>query len=219
MQTSIDQLTLQIKSLNFMNKKTKKKINKSIKYLIVIALVAFISYWGQGNEYIQEGLDQLRNKLNIELSTNDKEDIDHTEEVTANKRLTGKIIKVIDGDTVTLLDNNGKKRKIRLDGIDCPETGQEYGEEATRYVEKIAMSKCVCVEIKGTDIYNRTLGIIYVDDLNINEQLLTKGLAWVYKYNKDPAYHQLERKAREKKKNIWSNPNSVDPSTWRKNKK
>lgn len=199
-----------------MDKKTTKKLKKQLKYFVIIVLVAFITYWGQGNEYVREGLKMLQTKLESQLSPVEEEK--RPEEVTASKRLTGKIIKVADGDTVTLLDNNGKKRKIRLDGIDCPEIGQDYGDEARVYVEKVAMNRFVSVEIIGIDQYERILGVIYIDDLNLNEKLLTTGLAWVYKYNKNTAYHELEKQARNKKVNIWSNPNSIDPHTWRKTK-
>ncbi len=200
-----------------MDKKTIKKLKRQFKYLVIIALVAFITYWGQGNEYVREGLAMLKTELESRLTP--VENKKSTEDITANKRLTGKIVRVADGDTVTLLDNNGKKRKIRLDGIDCPEIGQEHGDEAREYVEKLTMNKYASVAIIGIDQYDRILGVLYIDDMNVNENLLTTGLAWVYKYNKNTAYHALEKKAREKKINIWSNPNSIDPHTWRKTEK
>ena len=196
----------------------RKKYKTRIKYLLILLLIGFILYFGAGNEYLDKGLSILESRIKSDNVT--ELPVEDTQTSTiSGKKISGKITKVSDGDTVILTDNNGKKRRIRLNGIDCPEIGQEYGAEARKYVEKIALGKYTSVEIVGKDQYKRILGILYVDGINVNEALLKDGLAWVYKYNKDPKYEQLAKQAQAIKLNIWSNPNAIDPYIWRKTEK
>ncbi|MFT3994838.1 MAG: thermonuclease family protein [Dysgonomonas sp.] len=133
--------------------------------------------------------------------------------------LTGKIVKVQDGDTVTLLDNNNTQHKIRLHGIDAPETGQPYGNKSKEHLSGLIADKNVTVDVKGKDQYKRILGVIYLGDTNINAEMIRSGYAWSYKYSKDKYYIKLQEKAKEQKKGLWKDKNAVDPWQWRKNKK
>lgn len=141
--------------------------------------------------------------------------INKTEDA-ANEKLFGKIVKVSDGDTVILLDSNKQQHKIRLNGIDSPERGQDYGTKATEFTRNLCAGKYVKVEIIGYDQYKRVLGVVYVDDINVNEALLKEGLAWRYKHNDSEHYRTLESEARKKKLNIWSMKNPVAPWDFRK---
>lgn len=137
------------------------------------------------------------------------------------KTLKGKIVRVSDGDTVVLLDSNNVQHKVRLDGIDCPEKGQPFGTKATNFVKEITRnSGIVTVEWDKKDRYGRILGYLYVDSINVNKELLKNGLAWHYKhFNKDEELAKLEREAKDKKLNIWSNKNPIEPYQWRKGKR
>ena len=141
--------------------------------------------------------------------------------ILSSAQLKGKVVKITDGDSVTLLDEDNTQHKIRLWGIDCPERGQDYGTKATNHTKELCAGKYVTVQIKGTDQYKRTLGIIIVDGtgVNVNESLLSNGLAWMYRYTKDKNYQSLENEARKKNINIWSMKNPIEPYHFRKNKK
>ncbi len=133
----------------------------------------------------------------------------------------GQIVRVSDGDTVVLLDEDKTQHRVRLDGIDCPESKQAYGTKATLYVrEKLGKGK-VSVYYNKKDRYGRLLGILVNSKgENINELLLVNGLAWHYKqYNKNPLYAQLEEEARAKQLNIWSEKNPIEPHEFRKMKR
>lgn len=137
-----------------------------------------------------------------------------------SKTLTGKIVRVSDGDTVVLLDSNNKQHRIRLDGIDCPEKGQPYGKVATDFVKDLIAGKYVKVEWTQMDQYNRILGFVYIGDTNVNKELLKAGLAWHYKFfNDDTELANLEKIAKQKKLNIWSQKNPIEPYQWRKTHK
>lgn len=138
---------------------------------------------------------------------------------TLSAQLTGKIVRVSDGDTVVLLDSTNIQHKIRLDGIDCPERTQDYGTKATDFTKNLCAGKYVKVDVAGIDKYKRVLGVLWVDGANVNEELLKNGLAWQYKYNNSAQYKIFENNARKKKLNIWSMSNPTAPWDFRKEEK
>jgi endonuclease YncB( thermonuclease family) len=69
---------------------------------------------------------------------------------TAFADFTGLVISILDGDTITVL-NDGKEEVIRLNGIDCPEKNQVYGNKAKQFTSNKALNTVVTVEVKGLD--------------------------------------------------------------------
>lgn len=129
------------------------------------------------------------------------------------------VIKVSDGDTITVLVDKQQIR-VRLEGIDCPESHQPFGNRASQLTEKLVKGKTVTIVKSGEDQYGRTLGYVWVDDICVNRELLKAGLAWHYKYfNKDPELAEMENQANEAKLGIWSEPNPIAPWDWRKGKR
>jgi micrococcal nuclease len=130
---------------------------------------------------------------------------------------TGKLVKVLDGDTVEVM-HDGKAERIRLAQIDCPEKNQPYGQASKRYVLDIAAHKIVTVQVETVDRYGRTVGEIFLPDgANLNKQIVGDGYAWQYKrYSKDPEYGDLEEKARTAKLGLWQDMSPVPPWEWRR---
>lgn len=138
--------------------------------------------------------------------------------LSINSQLKGKIVKVQDGDTVTLLDSVNTQYKIRLYGIDAPEKGQPHGDKSKEYISSLIAGKEVIVDVKGTDQYKRILGVVYLGDTNINAEMIRAGYAWNYKYSKDKYYIKLQEKAKAENKGLWNDKNAIDPWQWRKEK-
>lgn len=135
--------------------------------------------------------------------------------------MTGLVVRVSDGDTVVLLDADKTQHRIRLDGIDCPESKQSFGSKATQFVRDKIGNETVNVHYNKKDRYGRVLGVVVTQEgENINEALLANGLAWYYKYyNDNPVYAKLEQEAKDKKLNLWSEKNPIEPYEFRKMKK
>lgn len=133
--------------------------------------------------------------------------------------LNGIIVKVQDGDTVTLLDSLNQQHKIRLHGIDAPEKGQDFSNKSKDYISSLISGKYVTVETKGKDQYKRILGVIYLGEMNINAQMIRSGYAWNYFYSKDKYYIKLQEEAKNNNIGLWSQPNPIDPYYFRKNKR
>jgi len=133
---------------------------------------------------------------------------------------TGKVIRVLDGDTIEVLINKDPVR-IRLADIDCPEKKQPFGQAAKKYVLKIAAQKIVTVESKTKDRYGRTIGEVFLPNGDsLNRLLIRDGYAWHYKkYSKDESLAKLENKARKHKVGLWQDKNPIAPWEWRRGKR
>jgi len=136
-----------------------------------------------------------------------------------------KVQRIIDGDTVVVIHNR-QKVKIRLDAIDCPEDGQEWGDIATYGLIKLIGGKTVRLEVHTVDIYKRTVATLYVQQkqewININEKMVTLGHAWVmrryYKHlpkERQEKLNTLERWAKSREVGLWKSPNPIPPWKWR----
>ena len=132
-----------------------------------------------------------------------------------------RVVEVTDGDTITVEPANGGDRvKIRLHGIDAPETRQPYGQTAKGFVNGAALHKQVDVRVtpQGKDRYGRVIAVIALPDGTILQELLLEaGLAWVYpQYCKNcKAWEAMEAEARSRRKGLWTEENPVEPWKWR----
>jgi endonuclease YncB( thermonuclease family) len=133
---------------------------------------------------------------------------------------SGPVVSVLDGDTIEVLHNQ-RPARIRLNGIDCPEKGQAYGQKAKHAASDLAFGKEVTIQTHGHDKYKRTIGDVFLPDgTNVNHTLVKDGWCWWYrKYapgNTD--LERLEREAREARRGLWADPQPVPPWEWRKKK-
>lgn len=145
--------------------------------------------------------------------------------------IAGVVVKVVDGDTITV-DSGGTKVKVRLYGIDTPETekidrktgvvtkpGQPYGEEALRALTDKVSKQSVRLEVMAIDKYRRTVSLVWLGDREINREMVAEGWAWAYRKYLDPpdAYFlDDEDKARSEKRGIWQEANPEPPWEFRK---
>ena len=130
--------------------------------------------------------------------------------------LTGNVVAVHDGDTISIRTSTSTVR-VRLYGIDCPEYQQPFSARARQFTSKMVFKREVTVRNEGTDKYDRLLGRVFVDGVELNESLVRNGLAWHYEIRvSDRALADAERHARAAKVGIWSQPNPVPPWRWRR---
>lgn len=131
-----------------------------------------------------------------------------------------KVVGVSDGDTITCLTSSKTQIKVRLNQIDAPESKQAFGTQAKKSLSDMVFNKQIIVKSTGTDKYGRTLGELYIGNININKQMVAEGMSWAYReYLTDRDYLVLESSARAKKIGIWSEPNPIYPSDFRKQAK
>ena len=133
--------------------------------------------------------------------------------------ITGKVVDIADGDTITVLQDK-TQYKIRLYGIDCPESGQDFGTRAKQFVSDLIFNIEVKVIVHDTDRYGRNVGQVFYNDLDVNQAMVQAGYAWVYpQYCKKAfcgTWKGLEQAAREKGIGLWSHPGPVPPWEFRR---
>ncbi len=138
--------------------------------------------------------------------------------------LAGRAVKIVDGDTFDLLVETpeGKRTvRIRLDGIDCPERGQDFGTVAKDGLGSLLMDKSLRFTPLDTDRYGRVVGDVHTTSGTwVNEALVREGLAWHYvAYSSSARLAAAEKEARAAKAGLWSAPRPVAPWEWRKEKR
>lgn len=132
--------------------------------------------------------------------------------------IRGKVVRVLDGDTIDILQNNQAYR-IRLSGIDAPEKQQPFGQRSRQNLSKMIALKNVTALGDKQDRYGRLIGTIYYNNKDINAQQITSGFAWAYRYKgkaSTPKYVHMESAARNASIGLWSEPNPIEPWKWRR---
>ncbi|EFQ4878135.1 thermonuclease family protein [Campylobacter upsaliensis] len=144
-------------------------------------------------------------------------------EQNLEKELTGKVSKVIDGDTIELLAKTSKenpynhiaKLKIRLYGIDAPELKQAYGKEAKEYLSTLVLKQEVSLIIENKDKYDRFVGTLFLKGQDINKEMVKNGYAHAYEsFSKKYLAEQAD--AKMFKLGLWQDEKAVKPSEFRR---
>jgi micrococcal nuclease len=137
--------------------------------------------------------------------------------------LRGQVTKVVDGDTLYVLDADQSRYKIRLAGIDTPERAQPFGAKAKQYLLELVGGKPVEIVWSKRDRYGRIIGKVIYNDTDINLAMVRAGLAWWYrKYanEQSPAdrvlYEAAEDEARTERRGLWRDPNPMPSWRWRR---
>ena len=136
----------------------------------------------------------------------------------ANFDIEGRVVRIADGDTLSVLDTNNQQYKIRFYGIDAPERAQPYGNAARRELARMVEDKQVQLVVKDIDDYDRRVAEIYSDGISINLAMVEAGYAWWYRYHARSRQdlEQAEREAREAGRGLWSDKNPQPPWDWRR---
>lgn len=132
--------------------------------------------------------------------------------------MTGKVVSVADGDTITIIENLDNGRfKIRLYGIDAPEKKQDFGQKAKQYLSSLIFGKVVKIKFTEIDRYGRIIGKVYLNDNEINIEMLKAGMAWHYsRYDQTSTYITAEKQARKNGIGLWSMKNPIPPWNFRR---
>jgi endonuclease YncB( thermonuclease family) len=145
---------------------------------------------------------------------------------SGRQELTGRVVAIADGDTITLLDSSNTQHRIRLEGIDAPESHQAFGEQSRLSLSGMIFGKDVSVSYQKIDQYGRLVGKILLDGKDINLEQVRAGMAWHYKFYEDEqtpedrdAYAKAEAEARAARRGLWQDPNPVEPYQFRREEK
>jgi endonuclease YncB( thermonuclease family) len=137
--------------------------------------------------------------------------------------LSGRVVRIADGDTITVLDASNTQHRIRLQGIDAPESKQDFGTQSKKKLSGMIFGKDVEVVYEKTDQYGRLVGKILLEGRDINLEQVRSGMAWHYKeYEREQStedrelYARAEDEARSAQRGLWADTNPVEPSEFRR---
>lgn len=135
---------------------------------------------------------------------------------TLNQEIQGKVIRVLDGDTIEVLQDK-KPVRVRLANIDAPEKKQAFGRWSTNQLKALLAGQSVTVSYTQTDRYGRIVGRVFTTNgTEASRFMVQSGAAWVYgRYNTDKSLPALQREAQEQKRGLWTDSNPVPPWEWR----
>ena len=141
------------------------------------------------------------------------------------ENITGQVVSVADGDTITVLDADKVQHKIRLAGIDAPEKKQSFGNRSKESLSELAYDKAVTVETDKRDKYGRQAGKVLVNGQDVNLVQVERGMAWFYRqYQREQSpndrklYEAAEDAAKAGRRGLWRDTDPVPPWEFRHTK-
>lgn len=147
----------------------------------------------------------------------------------AGRIIEGMVRAVYDGDTVLLTTREESRLKVRLYGIDAPETnkpdkpGQPYGGISRRTLMYKIMGRRVSAEIVDMDQYKRAVAVIRYEGRDINREMVSEGAAWAYRQYLQGAYASeyigAESLARSRRAGLWRESKPRPPWEFRRGQK
>ena len=136
--------------------------------------------------------------------------------------LSGKVVRVSDGDSITVLDSGNRQHKIRLMGIDAPEKAQPFGTKSRESLSSMVAGRHVTVAWQKKDRYGRVLGVVFADGRDVGLIQIERGFAWHYKaYQRDQSakdargYAEAEEASRSARRGLWADRKPVPPWEYR----
>jgi endonuclease YncB( thermonuclease family) len=137
--------------------------------------------------------------------------------------IEGRVVGIADGDTITVLDASKTQYRIRLQGIDAPESHQGFGAKSKHHLSDLVYNREVSVEWNKRDRYGRIVGKVFVASRDAGLEQIRAGMAWHYKYyqreqsSRDRRlYENAEQEARAARRGLWSDPNPIPPWDFRR---
>lgn len=136
--------------------------------------------------------------------------------------LRGRVVKVTDGDTLIVLDARNTQHRVRLVGIDAPESNQPFGQRSREALSALVAGKQVEVDWHKRDRYRRVVGKIYAGGRDVNLAQVRAGMAWWYwRHASDQSwldqifYAMAHASAWWEDAGLWADPDPVPPWEWR----
>jgi len=178
-----------------------------LRFLAILLLVVFFDGCSQrSNSSVQNGVAPL-------ASASPRSTSPRTDSV-----LVGKVIRVIDGDTIDVLDTSMNVLRVRLKGIDAPERGQAFYQVSKENLEETAINREVTITWNKLDRWNRLIGKVSLDGTDVCLEQIRAGLGWHFKKYQDEQseedrqlYDSAEREARSSRRGLWSDDSPIAP--------
>ncbi|MBI4667260.1 MAG: thermonuclease family protein [Nitrospinae bacterium] len=156
----------------------------------------------------------------------------HAQPETEQNLIWGKVIRVYDGDTVAIKDDKGQTIRVQLAYIDAPDMDYVTNERQPLFkdsmdaLSRLVMNQEVIIEALGKDSTGKTEGMIFLDKLNVNVEMVRRGLAEIYEpvrsrpaaYNREyvDQLKEAEETAKADKAGVWGRSDYISPYKYRR---
>ena len=140
-----------------------------------------------------------------------------------------RLVRVSDGDSFELKDDENHTLRVRLYGVDAPEGNQRFGRESREHLLDLLKNTPLRMKAMYKDQYQRTVAIVYLcdgkgfDERSVNQQQVQAGMAWVYdsfcKEDVCGTWKIEEALAKKQKLGLWKDEKPTPPWQWRKTHK
>lgn len=137
--------------------------------------------------------------------------------------ISGSVVSVADGDTLTILDTANQQHKIRIAGIDSPEKSQDFGQKAKTNLSALAFNQTATADCRKRDRYQRRVCMVRVDGKDVGLEQVRAGMAWWYRHYiseqtalERAEYEQAELGAKLRRLGLWVGKNPIPPWEWRR---
>ena len=135
---------------------------------------------------------------------------------------TARVVGVMDGDTIKVLDSTRAQHKVRLAGIDAPEKAQPFGQKARQHLASQVFGREVTLDCGKVDRYQREICVVLFEGKDVNLAQVEAGLAWWYRqYAREQTaaqqhvYAEAEATAHDARRGLWANDSPMPPWEWR----
>lgn len=142
--------------------------------------------------------------------------------LACSAELVGVVVGVLDGDTIDIVDQDKVQHRIRLAGIDAPEKKQPFGQQSKKSLSDLVYMKPVVVTFSKRDRYERLIGTVAADGMDVNFVQIERGMAWVYRQYLSELeapvrrqYINAELTARNLRRGLWIDESPIPPWSWR----
>ncbi|NQY03223.1 MAG: thermonuclease family protein [Halieaceae bacterium] len=189
--------------------------------IIALVLLSAFQWWSDGEiSWPNAVLDDLQEWANRpEASWRQASDTlnEAAPAIPEDFDLVGKVVRVSDGDSLSLLAADGKQYALRLYGVDAPERDQPFGDQSRAHLRRLVDGRSVGATVESVDDYQRQVVEVFIDGRSVNLMMLEAGMAWWYRYyaRARSDMGEAERVARAKERGLWSQPDPVEPRRWR----
>ncbi len=140
-----------------------------------------------------------------------------------------RLVRAADGDSFELRDGQNRTVRVRLYGVDAPESRQAFGKDSREHLLRLIKDRPLRLKTMYLDNYKRAVSLVYlcdrngIDELSVNQRQVQAGMAWVYDYfcTSDicKTWKLEEAMARKQKLGLWQDSNPTPPWKWRKSHK
>lgn len=128
--------------------------------------------------------------------------------------ITGQVIEIVDGDTISLLTSDDWQIHIRLASIDAPEPDQPYNDGARKTLSALTLGKHATLRVYARDQSGRSIAQVFVDGRDINHEMVRRGAAWVSPHAPTDELLSLEAEAKRNRRGLWAQPRKDIVAPW-----